>query len=649
MQRVGSRGLAVACALVGALAAGPCAGQDNVLVLRGKPKRGNVDYDGAKVEFLDLALADQLVHLKSPREIPLRLSIRYHVHRTAPVVLNSRMGTEYWRLYHYAKQTRSGLHTWEKIDLSRPGPAVTTVDRAVADPARGDLLSKGLVGILGHYYFLVDQPNGQWLAWVQPPGFFDRPEFARRLAFTLADLSRFTLSLSEVESTWEPGGPLRVRLTVTDGAGETFPVVNAAATVSAGPWACPLETEVDALAAPTGWLAARLPKSAAPGQVAAVAAVRAMTPDGPVRREVRATFPKGRGRKPAEHFARAAKEPTFERNAKGVIRETRALWVGLTDLLTRKDIDSVVDRAAGAGLNVLVPDIFVRSSFIAKSDLVPLSRRVEPGLDPLDRLIKAAHKRGLEVHPWFCVTYRDPAFRKRMPGVDVIDRKGKVVPLPADVHRTAYRDFIVDLMVGVARDYDVDGIHLDYIRSMAQCYCPACRQEFQAKFGRPLAEASEQDWVAWQQEAIGDIVRRTAEGVRRVRPKAMLSAAVFADPASGAAQGQDPAGWARQGWLDVVIPMDYKMQTLGLAASERKFLAALDDDAKLVTGLSLYTRGGEGQATSRQPSLVRQQIRWVRQAGIRGYCLFVYGHMDDPILDLLRTEINREPAAPYFR
>jgi uncharacterized lipoprotein YddW (UPF0748 family) len=271
----------------------------------------------------------------------------------------------------------------------------------------------------------------------------------------------------------------------------------------------------------------------------------------------------------------------------------------------------------------------------------------EEGFDPLGYLIERAHAAGIEVHPWFCVTYRDAAFRKRLPGVDIIDEQGKVRELGADVHRPEYRDFIVKLMVGVARDYPADGIHLDYIRSMEDCFCDKCREEFQGQFGGPLTEATGEEWMTWQRGAIADIVQRTAEGVRRARPGAWMSAAVFANMPGGARQGQDPARWAKEGWVDVVIPMDYAMQSLAVRSNERQFLNALDDDNKLVTGLSLYVRSGE-QALPRDPALVRQQIGLVRSMGIHGYCLFEGAYLSDEIVEMLSSDVNREAAAPYY-
>jgi len=116
----------------------------------------------------------------------------------------------------------------------------------------------------------------------------------------------------------------------------------------------------------------------------------------------------------------------------------------------------------------------------------------------------------------------------------------------------------------------------------------------------------------------------------------------------GAVQGQDPAGWAARGWLDLAIPMDYQMQTLQVRANQRQFLQSLDEDDKLVTGLSLYMRSGR-QAVSRPAGLVREQIELVRRLGIHGYCLFAFRYLSDEHVQMLRDEINTEPAVPYFR
>ncbi len=642
------------------LAACVVAGADDAgtLVVKGKGAEGKPAYDGGgKLEFTNVAIGGQALHYDGGAELTLPLTIDYTVLETAPIVLNSRLGTEYWRLYDFADEVMSVLHTTEDISLTEAGEHTARPEGLLGtfDEGRGPLPGKGLVGIRGHAYFLIDPPEGDaWIDVVNSPPFFDQPGVGRKLTFTLANLSDYSLAVNEMQSTWQPGGPFRVKLTVTDADGATFPVVNAPVTASAGDWKTALETEWTPLSEPTGWLRGTLPEGGAPEQVTVVAKPTIITPDGPAQPEVTATFARGEGRVSAEAMSLATAGYELPRNDDGVVRETRALWVAIKDFESREAADSIVDRAQRARLNALMPIIFYRNTIVAKNNLGMEPTTFEDGGDPLAYLIEKAHATGLEVHPWFCTSYRDKNFRawfeeKYGVNVDVIDKDGKVESLPADLHRPEYRDFVVDMMVGVARDYDVDGLHHDYIRVMKDCYCEDCRAEFEAQFGKPLTEATAEEWSAWHQQAVGDIVRRVAEGAREVRPGITLSAAVFSSMDSGGRQGQDSPNWAREGWLDLVIPMDYAMQTLSVRANERKFLDALDDDDdQLVTGLSLYQRTGDG-TSSRPAALVAEQIEQVRRMGIHGYCLFVGSYLNEEIVAVLRDEVNAEGAAPYFR
>ena len=624
-----------------------------VLKVKGRGAEGKAAYDGGGVvKFLDASLGAQLVHYDGGDAMGLPLEVRYDVIESAPILLTSRMGTEHWRLYNFESETMSAVYTDEKISLAQTGRQVAKSAKAWFGTGYGPLPSPGLVGFRGHYYFLVDQPDGKWLDVVGPPPFFDQAELARKLTFTLADLSKFSLSISEIQSTWESGGPLRVRLVVTDAQARVLPVVGASIGATAGDWNTKLATHWGLLDEPTGWMCGRLPQ-VVPERITFSATVAVRTPEKLEDREVTAAFRRGDGRVSREEFDVAEAGYELPRNAAGTIRETRAIWVSSSDVLTPENVDGLVERCRQARLNTLVVSIFVRNSLVAKSDLMPMGKNVAEGFDPLGYLIEKARAADIEVHPWFCATYRDRHFRswfhqQRGVNVDMIDKSGKPISLGADVHRPEYRDFIVDLMIGVARDYPVDGIHLDYIRTMGRCYCDKCRSEFSGKYGKPLAEATDEEWIAWQRGAIGEIVRRTAEGVRQVRPGAIMSAAVFSNMPGGASQGQDPGGWANGGWIDVVMPMDYQMQTLHVRSNERQFLAALDDDDKLATGLSLYMRSG-AEVMSRPPDLVRGQIELVRRMKIHGYCLFAFSHLSDEQLAVIRDKLNADPAVPYFR
>lgn len=624
-----------------------------ILKVVGHGAEGRAAYrDGGVVQFVKLSLGAQVVHFDPEKGIPLPLAVDYNVIEPAPILLTSRMGTEYWELCHFATEGMAAMYADEKIDLSSPGSHTARTTRAWFSDKYGPLPEPGLVGVRGHGYLLIDRADGQWIDVVDPPPFFDHLPAVRNLNFTLADLTKYELAVPEIQSTWQPGGPLRIRVVVRDGQGRTLPVVGAPIAADSGKWHAALETEWSPLGEPTGWLRTTLPE-AVPERVTIAGDVTLATPKALETKRVAADFPRGAGLVSADQLKIAEQGYRLPRDGSGTIRETRAIWVSPNDLETAESIDRVVTRCTQARLNVIIPDIFVRNSFYAKSDLMPITGAVQTGFDPLADLIAKAHAAGLEVHPWFCVTYRDAAFRKWFAGkygcsVDMPDAEGKVLAEGADAHRPEYRTFLVDLMVGVARDYQVDGIHLDYIRAMGRCYCPDCRKEFAEAHKIELAQATDDQWIGWQREAIGDIVARTASGVRTVRPKAIMSAAVFSSLASGASQGQDPAGWAKRGWIDLVLPMDYQMQTLRVRSNERQFLAAMENDDQLATGLSLYMRSAGG-VHSRPPELLFDQIQLVRRMGIHGYCLFALTHMSEEQLQVLREKLNTEEARPFFR
>lgn len=626
---------------------------DNVLVVTGHGTEGKPPYrDGGTVEFLDVKLGAQVVNVVDKKRFQLPLEVRYNVTAPASILLTSRLGTEYWRLYDFASQTSGALYTNEAIDLRQPGPHVARATQAWFGTQYGPQPEPGLVGILGHAYFLIDQPDGHWLDVVNAPAYFDRPQLARQLTFTVARLNSCEPKIVEIQSSWQAGSLLRVRFAVTDAEGHSLPVVNVPSTAQYEGGSVPLQTQWTLFSEPTGWMVGTLPETV-PAQLRVSGEVTFQMNDKLEKRRATRVFHQGDGKVSSARLREVTQGYRLPRTADGVIRETRAIWVGTQkELSSRANIDHLVADCRDARLNVIVPDIFVRNSLLARVELMPsVTFADDPDFDPLSYLITTAHAAGIQVHPWFCVTYRDAAFRKWFQhkyatDVSIVDSNGKQLAVGADVHRPEYRKFVTDLMIAVARKYDVDGIHLDYIRAMSNCYCDRCQAEYAKQFGKPMSNATEEDWTKWHRIAIGDIVQRTAAGVRKVRPGAIMSAAVFSNMSSGAVQGQDPARWAREGWLDLVIPMDYQMQTLAVRSNERRFLDALDQDDKLVTGLSLYMRSGT-DVLSRPPELLQQQIELVRYMGIHGYCLFAHNHLSDAQRRVLSETLNREPAVPW--
>lgn len=339
---------------------------------------------------------------------------------------------------------------------------------------------------------------------------------------------------------------------------------------------------------------------------------------------------------------------------------TRALWATQNSIATPEAANELIERAVAAGINVLVPCAYNRGYASYRGGVLPVPDTVPENFDPLANIIELAHARGIEVHPWFCVCrgYFDalPADQIR-PWMSTITSGGKRNIDWADVHRPQFRRWISQIMIDVARRYDVDGIHYDYIRVGTDCYCTKCRAEFQHRFGHPLSDATNVEFIEWHTAAITDIVRRTSTALHTINPHIILSAAVQG-PVQGPRGGQDSSRWVASGILDLIMPMDYFGTASQLEAIQRARIAELEavgsDVSHLCTGLSIYrqVRSKEGEiiALPRDPADVIPNVDVCSRLGISGVTIFADVYLEPELAAALLVQFQGIPTgAPHFR
>ncbi len=253
-----------------------------------------------------------------------------------------------------------------------------------------------------------------------------------------------------------------------------------------------------------------------------------------------------------------------QRDARGIMRESRVIFDEDMEWATsRGATDRIIATIKKAGFNVYIPCVWYGGNTLYPSALAPMApalvRARTRASDPLAYLIEQAHKNGIEVHPWFEVMRRD--------GGSFPEFAGQGVPAGAyNVHNPGFRSFIVELVTDVVRRYRVDGINLDYIRSMGNCTGASCRSDYRRFTGRDLpadigASSSQKEAAIslreWNSRAVGEIVSAIAEKVRRLRPGLIISVDSSVDSDYFLAQGNDAVEWANKGFVDVVFNMDY--------------------------------------------------------------------------------------------
>ena len=175
----------------------------------------------------------------------------------------------------------------------------------------------------------------------------------------------------------------------------------------------------------------------------------------------------------------------------------RGIWLHPEQYKTPQLAEEWIGKIAAAHLNVIYPLVWHRGGTAwFKSKFSPMAGDVPEGFDPLGNLVKIAHARSIAVHAWFVNgSYGGPATNglfKLHPDWQLQGERGGEAWY--DLGKPAVRNFQRDLMLECLKNYNVDGLHFDYIRYSGQviCYCDHCQNEFAQKYGfRPMKRSEE--------------------------------------------------------------------------------------------------------------------------------------------------------------
>jgi len=314
-------------------------------------------------------------------------------------------------------------------------------------------------------------------------------------------------------------------------------------------------------------------------------------------------------------------------------RELRGVWIasagnidwparqGLSADRLRADFEGHLDRSRALGLNAVfvqirpTADAFWPSPFEPWSHWLTGTQGQDPGWDPLEFMVRAAHDRGLAFHAWFnpyrvsmqpdpaCLAADHPA--RRNPGWMV--RYGRGLYYNPGI--PVVRRFVQRAMMDAVVRYDIDGVHFDdYFYPY-----PVAGQDFPDDEAFAAHGTGFRDRAAWRRNNVDLLVREMRDLVRAARPEAAFGVSPFgvwrnasSDPAGSAThafqsydgQYADTRAWVRSGWLDYIAPQLY--WPIGWPAADYRILAqwwaaqTSGTDTQLWTGQFAARAGAPG-------------------------------------------------------
>jgi uncharacterized lipoprotein YddW (UPF0748 family) len=223
----------------------------------------------------------------------------------------------------------------------------------------------------------------------------------------------------------------------------------------------------------------------------------------------------------------------------------------------KQQFRDILDRLGRTHVNTILLQTRIRATTLYPSRLEPWDGCLtgkggrSPGYDPLQFAIDECHKRGMELHAWVVSIpvgkwneIGCKQLRERHPRM--VMKVGDEGYMNPESSETA--TYLAGICREIVDNYDVDGIHLDYIR-----YPENMKLKVSKSQGR---------------ENITRIVRTIHERVKSVKPWVKLSCSPigkFSDLPRHSSLGwnaydrvcQDAQGWLRDGLMDQLYPMMY--------------------------------------------------------------------------------------------
>ena len=283
--------------------------------------------------------------------------------------------------------------------------------------------------------------------------------------------------------------------------------------------------------------------------------------------------------------------------------EMRGIWISDPTVLKW---EPVVKNIKAAGLNTLFVNFASAGVAFYPSRFLPH----KPPVEPFTRLVKLAHRHGIEVHAKllsFFMYWSPPAQVEKMKEEDRLlkNMKGELhlqAKTPwLDPGMRENREQVSNLVFEILEDFKVDGIQLDYIR-------------FYEEHGIPPGV------MQIRQSTLTNFVFDLGEQLKNSHPHIRFSACVFYSlDRARKEMGQDWQNWVDRNIFSFLVPMNYTTHVSELHKWITQQNQIRRGGTTFYSGLGAYMK-------SMTPETLWKQIQVTRNLGNPGFVLFSYSH-----------------------
>ncbi len=333
-------------------------------------------------------------------------------------------------------------------------------------------------------------------------------------------------------------------------------------------------------------------------------------------------------------------------------REFRGVWIATvanidwpgsinqSSIIQQQEFRMILDEHQKSGINAVFVQVRpAADAFYAKSK-EPWSywltgkqgQAPSPFYDPLQFMIEEAHKRGMEIHAWFN-PYRASHKSNTTPlASNHITRQKPEWFFTYDGMRLfnpglpAVREYITSVILDVVKNYDIDGVHLDdyfYPYPIAKQVIPddATFRQF------PNGFTNKNDW---RRNNVNLLIKMLNDSIKYTKPYVKFGVSPFGiwknassdpqgSPTSGGesffTQFADSREWAKQGWVDYILPQLYWHSNHPRASYTKlvDWWSNNNYNSHLYLGMGAYRIGARDVSDWQNPNHMPNQIRYGRK------------------------------------
>lgn len=279
--------------------------------------------------------------------------------------------------------------------------------------------------------------------------------------------------------------------------------------------------------------------------------------------------------------------------------EVRAVWVStafnkdwpssahLSPETQRTEFIRQLDQHEANGMNTIIVQIRPAGDAFYPSKLAPWSKYLceiqglppYPYYDPLAFMIEECHRRGMEFHAWFN-PFRALVWNKWDSSRTLVDATHVTRQHPAwffeygqrvyfDPGVPAAREYVVNVIAEVVRNYDIDGVHFDdyFYPYEIDSLGPFDDSYAWRVYGTGWASKAD-----WRRNNIDEFVRQVSDSINAIKPWVKFGVSPSGvwrnqgrDARGSATRGYssydqmfaDVRKWLEEGWVDYVVPQLY--------------------------------------------------------------------------------------------